>query len=84
MCELKFIYFKGCPNISKVRSMLQELGESFEEVFQDDLPDNHPLKSYSSPTLLKGDKIIFGAKTSSGGGCSLGIPLTDELREKLK
>ena len=41
-------------------------------------------KNYSSPTILQGNKIIFGCETGQGrGGCSLEVPSIDELKNKL-
>ena len=78
---LKLIYFEGCPNAERARKMLTELGVPFEEVKQDDVPVADPLKGYASPTVLDGEKIIFGSKTGgNSGGCSLNIPSLDQLR----
>ncbi len=82
MSEIKFIYFEGCPNANKVRDQLNELGLDFEIVEQTCLPKGNKFKSYSSPTVLKGDEVIFGAK-ANGGGCSLDIPSTTFFRKKL-
>jgi len=84
MAELKLIYFEGCPNVEKVRRNLAATGYPFDVVRQDDLPSDHPMKSYSSPTILKGSEIIFGSATGlQGGGCSLDIPSTSELQTQL-
>lgn len=84
MGALKLLYFDGCPNANRARQLLSKVGASFEEVRQDDLPSTDPLKGYASPTLLDGEKIVFGSKTGEGsGGCSLDIPSVDELRIRL-
>jgi len=84
MAAMKLLYFEGCPNAEKARSLLKKLGVKFEEVRQDDLASTDPLKGYASPTVLDGEKIIFGSKTGEGsGGCSLDIPSVDELRTRL-
>lgn len=81
MGALKLLYFEGCPNAEKARRLLTKVGATFEEVRQDDLPSSDPLKGYASPTVLDGEKIIFGSKTGEGsGGCSLDIPSVDDLR----
>ncbi len=81
---LKLIYFGGCPNAERARKMLAEIGVPFEEVNQDDVPVADPLKGYASPTVLDGDKIIFGSKTGeNSGGCSLDIPSLDQLKTLL-
>ncbi len=73
MAELKLIYFAGCPNAAAARAILQESGMPFEEVRQDDLPENDPLRGYTSPTILLGDRVVYG--TASGdAGCSLAPP----------
>ncbi|MGE3760304.1 MAG: MerC family mercury resistance protein [Pseudobdellovibrionaceae bacterium] len=84
MSALKLLYFEGCPNANRARQLLSKVGASFEEVRQDDLTPTDPLKGYASPTLLDGEKIVFGSKTGDGsGGCSLDIPTVDELRARL-
>lgn len=84
MGALKLLYFEGCPNANKARQLLSKVGATFEEIRQDDLPPSDPLKGYASPTLLDGEKIVFGSKTGEGsGGCSLDIPSADELRARL-
>lgn len=84
MKKIKLIYFDGCPNVEKTKQTLKEAGISFEEIKQDELSNEDHFKSYSSPTILDGDIIIFGAKTAAGGGgCSLEIPTVEELMAKL-
>lgn len=84
MADFKLIYFEGCPNVEKAKRLLFDLNYQFVSVRHDALPIQHPLRSYSSPTLLEGDKIIFGAQMGSeGGGCSLDIPSLDELKKRL-
>lgn len=83
--ELVLIYFNGCPNADKAKTLLDQAGLDFREVCQDDLKTGDPLSQYSSPTLLRGTKIIFGSKTThAAGGCSLNIPTMDKLQEQLK
>lgn len=84
MTAVKLIYFDGCPNAEKAKTLLKEIGISFQEIRQDDLPENDQFRSYTSPTILDGNAIVVGAQTEgSGGGCSVGIPSADELRRKL-
>lgn len=84
MPNLKLIYFEGCPNSMKAKLALERVGCTFEEVEQGALPQGHPMKCYSSPTILAGDEIIFGAETGSAGSCTLEIPTPALIREKLK
>jgi hypothetical protein len=84
MVDLTLIYFDGCPNEERVRRNLLAAGYSFKTVRQDDLPSGHPFKAYSSPTILDGEKVVFGTSTASGeGGCSLEIPSVSELRSRI-
>lgn len=83
MADLKFIYFEGCPNAGKLRAALGEVGLEYDEVEQTAVPEGSALKAYTSPSILKGDELIFGSKTGEGGGCSLGVPTVDDLRVKL-
>lgn len=84
MPNLKLIYFEGCPNARKAKAALEKAGCNFEEIDQGILPEDHPMKCYSSPTILAGDEIVVGAKTGSAGGCSLEVPTPAMIREKLK
>jgi len=84
MGELKLVYFEGCPNASKARQNLKDAGYSFKEVRQDDLPENDPLKKYSSPTILKDGQPLFGTPTAQAGGCSLEVPTVSQIKEKLE
>ncbi len=83
MPKLKLIYFEGCPNAKNAKLALEQAGCDFEEIDQGSLPERHPMKCYSSPTILLEDEIIFGTKTGSAGGCSLEIPTPALIREKL-
>ena len=71
MNELTLIYFEGCPNASKARALLTAAGRPFTEVLQDTLPEGHPKKGYTSPSILEGDRVIYGMK-SDEEGCSIG------------
>ena len=85
MPKITFIYFDGCPNYKSVKNLLSHIGVSFNEVKQDDLAAGHTFKSFTSPTILKNDKLIFGEKISGiGGGCSVNIRERWELERKLK
>jgi hypothetical protein len=85
MKKFTLIYFNGCPNYKPAKDLLVEAGIEFVEVCQDKIDEADPLKEYSSPTLLMGDRIIFGTKVSgSGGGCSWKIPSVDELKDAIK
>lgn len=79
------IYFEGCPNAAEAKRRLQDARIDFLDEKQDSLPKGHPHLDYSSPTLLVGDQIIFGAKTTGGGasGCSLDLPESNEILERL-
>ena len=83
MSDLKVIYFEGCPNAGKAINLLNDLGLNFEKIEQTSLPDGNEFKNYSSPTIMIGNKVLFGAK-ASGGGCSLHLPSLEQLRDALK
>ena len=70
MPDLTLIYFEGCPNAAKARSLLEAVGKPFQEVRQDDLPDGHPHKAYTSPSILLGERVVFGM-SSDETGCSI-------------
>ena len=74
MSDLTLIYFLGCPNSEKAKALLVDAGATFKEIIQDNLTPSHPLKRFSSPTLLRGRDILFGTETGVDGGCSLSIP----------
>jgi len=84
LAEIKFIYFEGCPNADKVRTALKYINIDFDEINQADLSESNIFKNYSSPTILRGNHVIFGCETEQGnGGCSLEVPGIDKLRNKL-
>lgn len=73
MSKFTLIYFKGCPNIEKARSLLVRAGiQGFTEVVQDDLPENHPLRRFSSPSILgKTGELILGERcNASSAACT--------------
>ena len=84
MANIKLIYFEGCPNHEKLKSALSEACIAFDEIEQTCLLDGDPLKGYSSPTILDGERLVFGCKTGDGGGgCSLEIPNLEALKAKI-
>ncbi len=76
MNELTLITFSGCPNAAGAREALRRSGRPFREVNQDDLPAGHPLRGYTSPSILADGRLLFGA-ASGGAGCS-SAPLDSE------
>lgn len=84
MPMLKLIYFKGCPNAKRLEYLLGKLGRKFKSVEQSDLPKSHPLRKYSSPTLLLNDQVVFGSPIEGDDGCSVVIPTLKELEERLR
>ncbi|MEZ4873068.1 MAG: hypothetical protein R2827_12685 [Bdellovibrionales bacterium] len=82
MNKFKLVYFEGCPNAQPAQDLLNAIGIEFQLICQDQLNDSDTLRNYSSPTLLAGDEIIFGAK-ATGGGCSMPLPSKAELLKLL-
>jgi glutaredoxin len=80
--KLKFIYFTGCPNAQKMKETLEDLDYQLDEIEQTSLQSGDQYKNYSSPTVIKDERIIFGGK-AEGGGCSLNMPTKDKLKELL-
>lgn len=83
MKKLTLIYFAGCPNIEPAKVAIREAGFDFEEFDQDNLPDGHKFKDYSSPTILDGDKILYGSEVS-GGGCSVAKLDAEEIKKVIQ
>ena len=83
MIELKLVFFEGCPRVAAIRGVLLAAGFHFEEINQNNLSDGHPLQNYTSPSILKGNRVIFGTLSgSNGGGCSLeAIPTVARLQK---
>lgn len=72
MVDIKLIFFENCPNYETIKNLLLRSRCEFEEINQNKLPENHPLKKYTSPTILKNGVLIIGEQTSSFcGGCSI-------------
>jgi len=82
--EIKLISFQHCPNAAVVRSHLISMNIIFEEIKQDVIPEHSGLRLYSSPTLFKGDKLIFGCEVHNDSlSCTFGIPTRVELQKML-
>ena len=82
--KITLIYFGNCLNYKTTKSNLTHIGIPFREFNQDDLSDDHPFKLFTSPTILKNDRLIFGEKVANAnGGCSIRIPNREELEQKL-
>lgn len=84
MNSVRLIYFKGCPEAGKVRLALFRAGISnFQEILQDELPKGHSYLKLSSPSVMKGDELIYGIRTCNDvSSCTFDvISLVDE--EKL-
>lgn len=65
MNNVKLIFFKGCPEADKVREALLKAGIlDFEMIPQDDLPKGHSYLKLSSPSVISGDELIYGIRTS--------------------
>ncbi len=79
MTDLKLIYFEGCPNAKDARALLLTSMVDFEVIKQDDLPGNHPMREYSSPSILNGDEIIFGYKIDPGSSACSAEKLNESL-----
>lgn len=82
MKNYKLLYFEGCPNYKPAKKLLDEIDLDFISICQDNLDETNPLKNYSSPTLLRGNQIVFGSE-AIGGGCSMPLPSKDELLKRL-
>jgi len=81
MESIRLIYFRGCPVAVRAKDLLLQMGFSnIQEILQDDYPLNHYYKSFVSPSILAGDKIIYGERTHGAGACSV-TPLSREHLE---
>lgn len=64
--KLQLLFFEDCPNLPILISILSEEGiTAYEKIDLEKLPENHALRSFSSPTLLLDGELIFGGKTSN-------------------
>ncbi len=79
MTDLKLVYFEGCPNAKDARALLLTSMHDFEVIKQDDLPNNHPMREYSSPSILKGEELIYGQKIDSGSSACSAEKLNESL-----
>jgi len=85
MKRIQLIYFQGCPSYSVVKNLLSDIEIEYEEIKQDNLSEQNPLKFFTSPSILKDGKLIFGQKIdSTKGGCTLNLPDKSYLAKKLK
>ena len=83
--EFKLIYFSGCPEAKNARAALLNAGvEKFEVVVQDKLNDDDPHRHYSSPSILKGNEILYGQKLKKNtSACSYQKLDSEKLRKKI-
>ena len=73
MKPLRLLSFSDCPTVAPLKSLFAENGiVEYTEIDLEGLAPNDPLRSYSSPTVLYGDELILGGRTSGGSmGCSV-------------
>jgi glutaredoxin len=64
--NIKLIFFRGCPLGVPTAEILRYAGVEFDEIHQDQLSKDSPFQVYSSPTILLGDKVIFGSELTKG------------------
>lgn len=85
MDNIKLIYFEGCPEAKNAKSALLSSGISdFEIIEQGTLNEDHPLKRYSSPSILKNGELILGSKLAPGASaCSYQRIDPEEIKNKL-
>ncbi len=84
MVSARLLYFQGCPNYEILRSILREEGIStVVEIDLGELPNGDPLKSYSSPTLLQGDRVLLGTRITPGATSCTWLT-TEEMRATVR
>ncbi len=84
MKKYQLIYFEGCPNAKHARAVLLTSGVPFDEIIQDNLEKGDDFKNYSSPSILKDGKLIFGQKLPPGSSaCSFDKIDEQKLKEVL-
>ena len=79
MSAVKLIYFEGCPNSKHARAVLLSSQIDFEVIRQDDLPDEDHYRHYSSPTILRNGKIIFGERLEPNASACSAEKFDEEL-----
>lgn len=72
MNSIKLIYFEGCPEAKNVRAaLLTNRLYDFEVIIQNQFPENHEYRKFSSPSLLNGSKLIYGTRINEDmGSCT--------------
>lgn len=69
MSRIELVYFEGCPNVERARTVIRSIMIEFSEVKQDHLAQGDPYRRYSSPTILVDGKIIVGSENEAAA-CS--------------
>lgn len=83
--RIRLVTFEGCPNAEKARSILRELGHSFDEIVQNKLPKDDPNRGYSSPSILVDGHLVFGAAIDrASSSCTFGVISKAEIVVALK
>ncbi len=71
MPKVTLVFFEGCPGVPRAREAILKAGiSSFQEINQEDLPKEHPLRTLASPTVLFDDEIVLGANLGAPA-CSI-------------
>lgn len=92
---ITFLGSPTCPNTPKLRENLKlaidKLGTKarFEDINQDQLPDDDPLRRYPAPTILLNGRDLYGLEPSegAGAGCRLyrgGLPTPNDIAAHLE
>lgn len=64
MDNIVLVYFEGCPEAKNIRASLLNAGiYDFQVAKQNELPEKDPLRKLSSPSVLKGEILIYGVRT---------------------
>lgn len=81
---LSLLYFKDCPNVPILKALMKEENiSSYIEIDLEQLSQNDPLRSYSSPSLLQNGELIIGSRTSNST-LSCSFYSKEEMRKALR
>lgn len=86
MLEVTLVYFTECPNTDRAREALRQAGVArWKEINQDNLDQHNRFQRYSSPSILVGEKVLFGQELSTcGGSCNISNLAPRALQERIE
>lgn len=64
--KVELVFFEGCPSLPRAREALKAAGVTNPvEVVQDTLPEGHPGREFTSPSILVNGSLVVGLRQAN-------------------